>query len=573
VNRREFVYRASIGMVGGMAGLRYARMPGGPAAPVTFIDVAKSVGINFVHDNAASPEKYLIETMGAGCAWIDYDQNGLMDLYLVNSAATQLYAPRQPLRSALYRNNGDGTFTDVTARAGVGAEGLFGMGVAVGDYDNDGFPDLLVLGYGRCILYHNNGDGTFTDVTARAGVENRGRWASSAAWFDYDNDGRLDLVVANYVDWSPERNFYCGDRGPGMRSYCHPDVFRGAPATLFHNNGDGTFTDVSLRSGIGAKAGNGLGVVTVDYDDDGWQDIFIANDSMPNFLFRNKRDGTFEEVAYIAGVAVSGDGQPEAGMGVDAADVGGTGRMDLAVTHLDLQLARLYRNNGDGSFDDATIRSKIGYATYHMSGFGTRFMDYDNDGTRDLFMANGHVLDNIEKYGGQTKYLEPKLMFRNTGGGIFENVSDRLGTDFAVPRASRGAAIGDFDNDGDLDILVNNNGEAPQLLRNDGGNANHWVEILLIGTKSNRDGVGARVKVVAGDLVQIDQRKGGMSYQSAQDPRLHFGLGSRTKVDSVEIIWPSGEKTEIKNLKADQIVAIQEGRGIAERNFPLVRAK
>ena len=573
MNRREFVYGGAVGMVGGMAGLRYARMLPCPAGSVTFVDVAKSAGINFVHDNAASAEKYLIETMGAGCAWIDYDQNGLMDLYLVNSAATQLYTPRQALRSALYRNNGDGTFTDVTARAGMGAEGLFGMGVAVGDYDNDGFPDLLVLGYGRCILYHNNGDGTFTDVTAKAGVENRGRWASSAAWFDYDNDGRVDLVIANYVDWSPERNFYCGDRGPGMRSYCHPDVFRGAAPTLFHNNGDGTFTDVSARSRIGAKAGNGLGVVTVDYDDDGWQDVFIANDSMPNFLFRNKRDGTFEEVAYIAGVAVSGDGQPEAGMGVDAADVAGTGRMDFAVTHLDQQLARLYRNNGDGSFDDATIRSKIGYATYHMSGFGTRFMDYDNDGARDLFMANGHVLDNVEKYGGQTKYLEPKLMFRNAGGGIFENVSERLGTDFALPRASRGAAIGDFDNDGDLDILVNNNGQAPQLLRNDGGNTNHWVEILLIGTKSNRDAVGARVKVVAGNLVQFEQRKGGMSYQSAQDPRLHFGLGAHAQIDSIEIKWPSGEKTEVKNVKADQIVAIQEGRGTVERNFPLVRAK
>ncbi|HET9401164.1 MAG TPA: CRTAC1 family protein [Candidatus Acidoferrales bacterium] len=570
MKRREFLYRASAGL----AALPLARwIPAAPATAVTFVDVAKAAGISFVHDNAASPEKYLIETMGAGCAWLDFDQNGLYDAYLVNSAATQVYSPKQPLRNALYRNNGDGTFTDVTAKAGVGAEGLFGMGVAVGDYDNDGFPDLFVLGYGRCILYHNNGDGTFTDVTAKAGVENRRKWGSSAAWFDYDNDGRLDLIVANYVDWTPERNFYCGDRGPGMRSYCHPDVFHGVAPALFHNNGDGTFTDVSKQSGIGAKAGNGLGVVTVDYDNDGWQDIFIANDSMPNFLFRNKRDGTFEEVAYVAGVAVSGDGQPEAGMGVDAADVAGTGRMDIAVTHLDLQLARLYRNNGDGSFDDATIKSRIGYATYHMSGFGARFMDYDNDGARDLFMANGHVLDNIEKYGGQTKYLEPKLMFRNIGGGTFENVSDRLGADFALPRASRGAAVCDFDNDGDLDILVNNNGEAAQLLRNDGGNANHWLQIFLIGTKSNRDAIGARVKVTAGDLVQYDQKKGGMSYQSAQDPRLHFGLGARTKIDSIEILWPSGEKTELGNLNADHIVTVQEGRGVVERNFPLVRAK
>ena len=536
---------------------------------ISYVDVARQSGITFSHDNAASPEKFLIETMGSGCGWIDYDQDGLLDLYLVNGAATPSYKPAHRLRSALYRNNGGGTFSDVTARAGVGAEGLFGMGLAVGDYDNDGFPDLFLCGYGRCILYHNNGDGTFTNVTARAGVDNTGRWASSAAWFDYDNDGRLDLVIANYVDWSPERNFYCGDRGPGMRSYCHPDDFNPQPPTLFQNNGDGTFTDVSKLSGL--KAGNGLGVVTFDYDNNGWQDIFIANDHMPNFLFKNNRNGTFSEVGYLAGVAVSGDGQFEAGMGTDAADTTGTGAMDLIVTHLDMQLARFYQNLGDGSFDDATFRSKLSYATFHMSGFGARFFDYDNDGTRDLFMANGHVLDNIERYHADTKYAEPKLMFRNTGRGLFENVSDQLGADFILPRVSRGAAVGDFDNDGDLDILVNNNGQAPQLLRNDGGNANHWLEILLIGTKSNRDGVGARVKVTAGDLVLYDQRKGGMSYQSAQDPRLHFGLGTRTKIDSIEINWPSGMLTKLANVKADQIIAIQEGEGMVDRPFPRIR--
>ena len=538
--------------------------------PVSFRDVAVAAGITFRHQNAASSEKYLIETMGAGCGWIDYNQDGLLDLYLVNGAATGVYHAPQPLRSALYRNNGDGTFTDVTAGTGVGAEGLFGMGVAVGDYDNDGFPDLLVLGYGRCILYHNNGNGTFTDVTAHAGVENSGRWASSAGWFDYNNDGHLDLIIANYVDWSPEHNFYCGDRAAGMRSYCHPDDFNGQPPTLYRNNGDGTFSDVSKSSGVGVKGGNGLGVVTFDYDNDGWQDIFIANDHMPNFLFHNNRDGTFRELAYAAGVAVSGDGQFEAGMGTDAADTTGNGRMDLIVTHLDMQLARLYQNLGDQTFDDATFRSKLSYSTYRMSGFGTRFMDYDNDGMRDLFMANGHVLDNIERYHAGTQYAEPKLMFRNSGRGIFENVSDRLGPDFQLARVSRGAAIGDFDNDGDLDILVNNNGQAPQLLRNDGGNSNHWLEILLIGTKSNRDGVGSRVKVLAGDLVLYDQRKGGMSYQSAQDPRLHFGLGRNSRIEVVEIVWPSGTVTKLPNLKSDQIVAVKEGTGIVERAFPRV---
>ncbi len=543
------------------------------ASPVNFVDVARSAGITFQHNNAASPEKYLIETMGSGCGWIDYDQNGLLDLYLVNGAATGVYSPTQPLRSALYRNNGDGTFTDVTVEAKVAAAGLFGMGVAVGDFDNDGFPDLFVLGYGRCILYQNNGDGTFTDVSARADVENSGRWASSAAWFDFDNDGRLDLVIANYVDWSPERNFYCGDHGPGMRSYCHPDDFHGQPLTLYHNNGDGTFTDVSKSSGVGIKGGNGLGVVTFDYDNDGWQDIFIANDHMPNFLFHNNRDGTFREVGYVAAVAVSSDGQFEAGMGTDAADASGNGNMDLVVTHLDMQLARFYQNLGDQTFDDATLRSKIGYATYHMSGFGARFMDYDNDGARDLFMANGHVLDNIERYHSNTRYAEPKLMFRNNGRGVFEDVSNSLGPDFQQPRVSRGAAVADFDNDGDLDILVNNNGQAPQLLRNDGGNANHWLEILLIGTKSNRDGVGARVKVSAGDLTLHDQRKGGMSYQSAQDPRLHFGLGPHSTVDAVEILWPSGSMTKLGSLKSDRILAIKEGVGIVERPFPRVSNK
>ena len=541
-----------------------------PAERVSFVDVAARAGIRFSHDNAASPEKYLIETMGSGCGWIDYNQDGLLDLYLVNSAATRVYAPAHPLRSALYRNNGDGTFTDVTASAGVGAEGLFGMGVAVGDYDNDGFPDLLVLGYDRCILYHNNGDGTFNDVTAQSGLASRGKWASSAAWFDYDNDGRLDLVIANYVDWSPERNFYCGDRGPGMRSYCHPDDFHGQSPSLYHNNGNGTFTDVSRASGLGAKSSNGLGVVTFDYDNDGWQDIFIANDHMPNFLFHNNRDGTFTEVAFPAGVAVSEDGLFEAGMGVDAADTTGNGRLDLIVTHLDMQLARLYKNQGDGTFEDATLRSKLSYSTFHTSGFGTRFFDYDNDGLRDLFIANGHVLDNIQRYNAGTQYAEPKQMFRNVGHGLFENVSDRLGADFQLPRVSRGAAVGDFDNDGDLDILISNNGQAPQLLRNDAGNSNHWLQILLIGTKSNRDGVGARVKVSAGDLILYDQRKGGMSYQSAQDPRLHFGLGDRSTVDAVEVTWPSGVVTRLTNLKSNKIIALKEGLGIVEHPFPRV---
>ena len=536
-----------------------------------FTDVAHASGITFRHDSAASPEKYLIETMGSGCAWIDYDQDGLLDLYLANGAATKVYAPKHPLRAALYHNNGDGTFTDVTDRAGVGAKGLFGMGVAVGDYDNDGFPDLLVLGYGRSILYHNNGNGTFTDVTKHAGVSNEGRWASSAAWFDYNNDGHLDIMIANYVDWAPERNYYCGDHGPGMRSYCHPDDYHPEAPTLYRNNGDGTFTDVSQASGVAAKARNGLGILTFDYDDDGWQDILIANDSMPNSLFHNNRDGTFREVGYESGIAVSMDGAAEAGMGIDAADTTGDGQLDVVIAHLDMQLARFYRNLGEGMFEDDTIQCKIGYATFHISEFAAAFMDYDNDGARDIFFATGNVLDNIARYHANTQYALPKVMYRNLGNGTFTDVSSQLGADFRMPRVSRGAAVGDFDNDGDLDILVNHNNDFPQLLRNDGGNQNHWLTILLAGTKSNRDAVGARVKVTAGDLVAYDQRKGGTSYQSAPDPRLHFGLGHRETVDAIEVKWPSGAVTNVGKLKSDQIVAIKEGEGLIARPFPRIR--
>ena len=523
-----------------------------------FVDVTRQAGIHFRHENAASPQKFMIETMGAGCGWIDYNRDGLLDLYLVNSAETAVFKPSAPLHSALYRNNGDGTFTDVTSSAHVGAEGLFGMGVAVGDYDNDGYPDLMVLGYGRSILYHNNGDGTFTDVTARAGVANTGKWGSSAAWFDYDNDGRLDLAIANYVDWTPERNFYCGGRGPGLRSYCHPDDYHGTAPTLYHNNGDGTFTDVSQSSGLAKSPSNGLGIVTFDYDDDGRQDILIANDGRANSLFHNNGDGTFTETAYEAGVAVGEDGTTEAGMGIDAADASGNGRQDLIVTHLDQQQTRFYRGLGHGMFEDATSASKLAYTTFQFSGFGVRFLDFDNDGWPDIFIAAGHVLDNIARYHEGVSWAEPKLVFRNAGKGIFADVSRRLGPDIQVATVSRGLAAGDYDNDGDLDILVSNNGGAPQLLRNDGGNADHWLEILLVGTRSNRDGVGARVRLTAGDWSMTAQRMGGMSYQSAQDPRLHFGLGSRTKVDALEVRWPSGTVTRLTNIAANQILTIQE---------------
>ena len=545
-----------------------AEAPDSPA--VRFVDVTADAGITFQHDNAASAEKYLIETMGGGAAWLDYDNDGYLDFYLVNSAATKAYTPRGPLAGALYRNHGDGTFQDVTRQAGVGAEGLFGMGAAVGDFDNDGRPDLYLAGYGRSILYRNNGDGTFTDVTARAGVSNSGKWGSSAAWFDYDRDGWLDLLVVNYVDFTPENNAACEYQG--QRGYCHPNQYHGQTATLYRNNRDGTFTDASRASRIGSKPGNGLGVVCFDFNGDGWPDVFIANDSMANFLYLNRKDGTFQETAIESGVAFGEDGRAEAGMGADAADYDGDGRPDLFVTHLDLEFNRLYRNRGDGSFDDATFTAKLGYTTYHLSGFGTRFLDFDNDGWRDIFIANGHVLDNVTRYHADTAYAEPKIVFRNLGG-TFRDVTKELGPDLLAPRVSRAVAIADYDNDGDVDVLVTNNGQSPQLFRNDGGNRKHWLQIRLIGTRSNRDGIGAAVRITAGGRALTDQAEGGMSYQSAHDPRLHFGLGDAAKVDAIEVKWPSGAADKMANVAADRVVTIREGAGEAESHYPPLRKR
>jgi len=527
---------------------------------VRFTDVAEAAGVTFLHDNAASPEKYLIETMGSGAAWIDYDGDGWLDIYLVNSAATDVYEPSAPLRSALYRNQGDGTFVETTEQAGVAAEGLFGMGAAVGDYDNDGDADLFVLGYARSVLYRNNGDGTFTDVTARAGAANRGLWGSSGAWFDYDNDGWLDLLVVNYLDWTPQNNLHCGEPRPGYRAYCHPNKYSGQPLTLYRNKGNGAFTDATEAAGLSGAVGNGLGVVCFDFDGDGWMDVFVANDSMQNFLFHNQGDGRFEDISFVSGVAFGENGEAEAGMGTGAGDYDRDGLLDIYVTHLDFELDRLYRNLGGGLFEDATFSARLGYETFQVSGFGTGFIDYDNDGRLDIFTVNGHVLDNIELFHEKTSYAEPKMVFRNQDGA-FENVTARLGADLARPRVSRAAAFGDYDNDGDVDVLVNNNGQWAELLRNDGGARRHWLQVRLIGVSSNRDGVGARVKAVAGDRVQHAQRKGGMSYQSAHDPRLHFGMGSEDEVDLLEIRWPSGTVDRLEGLSANQTVVVKEGVG------------
>ncbi len=535
--------------------------------PVRFTDIARAAGITFQQDGTATEEKYYLETMGTGVGWIDYDQDGLLDLYLVQSAATDIYKPPRPLRSALYHNNGDGTFTDVTGKAGVGAEGLYGQGVAVADYDNDGYPDLYVTGYGRSILYHNQGDGTFKDVTDKAGVGERGQWATSAGWFDYDKDGYLDLVVCNYIEWSPKNNIWCGEHRPGYRAYCHPDNYKGQRIKLFHNNRDGTFTDVSEKSGVGIPEAKGMGVVLADLNNDGWPDIAVANDTWPNFLFINNRDGTFRDVSFSSGIAASEDGKYEAGMGIDAADVDGDGWLDLYVTHLDFELNRLYHNNHDETFDDVTYASGISNKAILLSGVSMKFFDYDNDGWVDIFQVNGAMLDNIHLYHSEVGYREPKLMFRNLGHGKFEKVSEQLGPDFMAPTAGRGLAVADFDNDGDIDVAVNNRGDYPQLLRNDGGNANHWLEVKLIGTKSNRDGIGASLKLVSEGFTQYQQCQGGMSYMSAHDPRLHFGLGQRKTIESLDITWPSGTVTKLSNVPVNQIIAVKEGAGIVTGNF------
>lgn len=532
-----------------------------------------AAGITFIQDSTQTDEKYYLETMGSGVGWIDYDQDGLMDLYLVQTAATDAYKPAHPLRSALYHNNGDGTFTDVTEKASVGGEGHYGQGVAVGDFNNDGYPDLYVTGYGRAILYRNNGNGTFTDVTTQAGVGDEGGWSTSAGWFDFDKDGWLDLVVTNYIDWSPKTNLWCGEQKPGYRSYCNPNNYRGQKTKLYHNNHDGTFTDVSDKSGVGAPESKGMGVVLADLNGDGWPDIAIANDTWPNFLFQNNHDGTFTDNALVAGLAASADGRYEAGMGIDAADVDGDGLPDIYITHLDFELNRLYHNNGDGTFTDVTYTSGIGNKAMLLSGVAAKFIDYDNDGWPDIVQSNGSMLDNIALYHSQVSYKEPMLMFHNLGHGKFEKVSETLGADFNRPVVGRGLATADFMNDGQVGIAVNCRGEAPEMLRNDGANGNHWIEMLLIGTKSNRDGIGSVLRLTSEGVVQVDQAKGGTSYMSASDPRIHFGLGKRTKIDSLIITWPSGVVDKLTAVPVDSIIAVKEGTGIVPHPFPRVRIK
>jgi enediyne biosynthesis protein E4 len=530
-----------------------------PPAEFPFEQVpASASGISWRHVNGKSPEKYLPESTGAGCAFLDYDNDGWMDIYLVNSGKCDFYTPDPPLSNALYRNNRDGTFTDVTKKAGVSAGG-FGQGVAVGDYDRDGFPDLYVTQYGRSILFHNNGDGTFSDVTVKAGVAAPG-WASSAVWFDYDNDGLLDLFVCQFAEFSKALNKPCGVHEDGKRHYCIPKVYNPMPSWLFRNNGDGTFTDVSKASGISSHFGKAWGVVASDINNDGWMDLFVANDTVANFLFINNGKGKFAETGTEAGVAYSSNGLPRSGMGVDAADFDNDGWQDLFVANLDREDFAIYRNNHDGTFDDLAIPMGIAKATRAMSGWGLKFFDYDNDGNLDLFLANGNPDDLITSLHGESTYEEPLLLFHNTGKS-FENVSSQSGPIFSQPLAARGMALGDFDNNGSMDVLVAINNGAPILLRNNAGTQNHWLGLNLKGKKSNPDAIGARISYQAGDLKQTRFKVGGGSYLSSHDPRVVLGLAKHEKLDTLEIKWPqpSGLVQRFTDLPINRYITIVEG--------------
>ena len=525
-----------------------------PAAPaVEFVDVTRAAGIDWGFRTLAPGARYIIETMGGGGGFIDYNNDGLLDIYLVCYTQTPQADPRARLRDALYRNNGDGTFTDVTERSGI-SHSMRGMGAAVGDVDNDGWPDIYVTGYGASRLYRNRGDGTFADITDRAGVNNR-RWGASAAFFDFDADGRLDLFVANYISFDPDGAVPC--QFFEGRPYCPISRFKGSPPALYRNNGDGTFADVSERSGIAKSVGKGLGVVTLDYDGDGRADVYQANDGDPNFLFRNNGDGTFAEVALEAEAALDPDGSARGGMGVDAEDVDEDGRLDLFVTNYSGETNALFRNRGDGAFTEETYPLGLGAVSVPMSGFGTRFFDYDNDGRADLFVLNGHPYEPINKIVPGTTYAEPPFLFENTGRG-FREVAAGHGAPLRRSYLGRGLAVGDYDNDGDADLLLMSAGEPPALLRNDGGNRNDWLGVSLTGTKSSRDGVGARVTVTSGGVRRSKYLLGGRSYCSASDPRLLFGLGPAARVDELEVRWPSGQVSTLKNPGANRYVSVRE---------------
>ena len=544
-------------------GRALSTVQGAGSTPETakFTDVTSELGINFEYVASHTSKKYLIETMGSGVALFDYDNDGRLDIFVVNGAPLSDPTPKGTIPqkagpkdwNRLYHQKSDGRFEDVTEKAGLQGVG-YGMGVAVGDYDNDGFEDLYVTAYGGNKLYHNNGDGTFTDVTERAGVAGSG-WSTSAAWVDLDGDGLLDLVVLRYVQWDFD-DIWCGEHTEGYRAYCHPDIFRAVAPLVYHNDGKGHFTEITEKAGMGLP-GKGLGVAFADYDRDGRIDLFIANDSMPEFLYHNKGGCKFEEVALNAGVAVDGEGHSYAGMGVDFADYNNDGLPDLVVTDLAIQMYALYRNNGDGSLTYDSYPSGIGRMSMKHSGWGVRFLDYDNDGWKDLLTAQGHDLDTIQQTFPDLRYKEPMLLARNTGKG-FVDVSAQAGEVFQKAWVGRGLSIGDIDNDGRLDAVVTTNDGGLHVIHNSTQTQNHWLTLELVGHKSNRDGIGAEVKVVTAKGPQWATVTTAGSYLSSGDKRVHFGLGTETAARTIEIRWPSGIRQTLNDVRGDQILHIQE---------------
>ena len=524
---------------------------------------AAASGITWKHVSGRSAMAHLPETVGAGCAFLDYDNDGWMDIYLVNSGPCDFYRPDPALRNALYHNNRDGTFTDVTPKAGVGGN-AYGMGVAVGDYDRDGLPDLYVTQYPNSILYHNNGDGTFSDVTAKAGVGAPG-WSTSAVWFDYDNDGQLDLFVCRFVDYSKAKLKFCGDALTGERHFCIPSIYDPMPCWLFHNNGDGTFTDVSKESGIAHSLAKAWGVVAADINNDGRMDLYVTNDTAPNFLFANRGKGKFDEIAMLAGVGVNVFGKPRSGMGVDAGDYDQDGWIDLFEANVDHEMFSLYHNNKDETFQDVAQVQGVARATRLLSGWGLKYFDYDNDGAVDLFLANGHPDDMIDNYSMQVKYREPMLLFHQGQDRKLHDVSSQAGPAFQKYLAARGLAIGDYDNDGALDVLVGNNGAAPLLLKNNAAKGNNWLGIKLEGTHCNRDGIGAKIYWTAAGKKRYRLKNSGGSYLSSHDPREILGIGDSTKIDELEIHWPAPSKQidRITSLPTNRYVHVIEKKGIS----------
>jgi hypothetical protein len=512
-----------------------------------------------------SPRRYLPEALGPGCAFLDFDNDGWMDIFLVNSGPSDFWKPSSPVRNALYKNNRDGTFTDVTEKAGVtGAS--FGMGVAVGDYDNDAWPDIFVTAYGKSILYKNNHDGTFTDVTEKAGLAAPG-WTTSAVWFDYDNDGKLDLFVCSFVDYSGVRKLECGNNQIGRNYYCVPRVFKPTASLLYHNNGDGTFTEVSKGTAIAKALGKGLGVVATDINNDGRMDLFVANDTVQNFLYVNRGPGSndrwnWEEIALQANVGFSESGRPRSGMGVDAADLNGNGWQDLFVANVDHEMFSVYENNKDETFRDAAQAHGVARATRLLSGWGLKYFDYDNDGAVDLFLANGHPDDMIDNYSMQVKYKEPLLLFHQGEDRKLHDVSESAGPAFQGYFAARGLAVGDFDNDGALDVLIGVNGGAPVLLKNNAAKGNNWLGLKLEGATCNRDAIGARILWKAGGKLRQRLKNSGGSYLSSHDPREILGLGRATVVDEVEIHWPAPSRAidRFTNVSPNRYIRVVEGK-------------